>query len=139
MKKISNALYAPESYIAASPEVRAQVINGCGPGGWKVDLVPDTVYGLSIKEACNIHDWMYAVGTTLEDKKEADRVFLNNCLRLVNEQNSFWGKLLRTPRRARVYNYYLAVKAFGGPAFWSGKNRPENLIEIEGAPEPLPA
>lgn len=126
--KVDNTLYAPDSYQQALPSVREQVINGCGPGGWKVDLIPDTVYGLSIKEACNIHDWMYAVGRTIQDKEEADRIFLNNTLRLINRKGGILGRLLRHPRRVRAYEYYTAVKCFGGPAFWSGKNSTSDLM-----------
>lgn len=125
-------LYAPESYICASPEVRKQVTNGCGPGGWKVDLVPDTVWGLDISEACNIHDWMYTVGETVTDKAEADRVFLNNCLRLVDAGSKNW--ILRGLRRQAVKDYYDAVHYFGGAAFWAGKNDKKNLFETGLAP-----
>ena len=39
-----------------------RITNGCGPGGWKFDLVPDTIWGLSIKDECNNHDvdWHFA-------------------------------------------------------------------------------
>jgi len=119
-------LYAPESYVSAPPEVRAAVANGCGPGGWKVDIVPDTIWGLDISAACNIHDWMYAAGTTIADKDEADRVLLNNMLRLI-EAAGGW-RILRALRRHRARIYYEAVRHFGGPAFWAGKNRDTELI-----------
>ncbi len=124
-------LYAPASYIAASPEVRAQVVNGCGPGGWKVDIVPDTVWGLSISAACDIHDWMYATGATLADKDSADRVLLNNCLRLINAAGGW--RILRALRRRRARTYYEAVQHLGGPAFWANKNQVDELIPEEEA------
>jgi len=121
-------LYAPPGYVAASAEVRALVSNGCGPGGWKVDLVPDRIYGLNIRPACDIHDWMYAIGETVTDKAEADRVFLNNMLRLVAAAGGPW--LLGRLRRQRCRTYYEAVQHFGGPAFWEGKNDPTNIVEV---------
>lgn len=121
-------LYAPEIYVAASPEVRATVVNGCGPGGWKVDIVPDTIWGLNVTEACNIHDWMYTTGETIADKDEADRVLLNNLLRLIDAAGGCW--LIRKLRRLRAREYYEAVQHFGGPAFWAGKNDSANLITI---------
>lgn len=63
---------------------------------------------------------MYHVGQTVADKEEADRVFLNNLLRLI-EAGSGWLKMLR---RRRALDYYQAVVAFGGPAYWAGKNSP---------------
>lgn len=119
-------LFAPENYVWATPEIRAMVANGCGPGGWKIDLIPDTIWGLSITEACNIHDWMYTTGETLADKEEADRVFLNNILRLIDAADSIW--LLRKLRRIRAREYFEAVSHFGGPAFWDGKNDKKNLV-----------
>lgn len=129
LQRVGNVyLYAPESYITASPEVRAIAVNGCGPGGWKVDLVPDTIWFLDISAACNIHDWMYTTGDTLADKEEADRVFLNNMLRLIYGATGTSGRLLRNPRRIRAWEYYEFVQHFGGPAFWENKNEQKNLI-----------
>lgn len=116
-------LYAPERYWRLTEEIRAEITNGCGTRGLIGLLVPDTIWGLSIKAACNIHDWMYAVGETIEDKKEADRVFLNNMLRLID--NGWWW--LKKPRIIRARTYYNAVKICGGPAFWSGKNKNANM------------
>ena len=65
---------------------------------------------------------MYHVGQTVDDKQEADRVFLNNMLRLI-EDASGWLKCLR---RRRALKYYEAVVVFGGPAYWAGKNAPSH-------------
>ena len=119
-------LYTPTSYLNASEAVRQAVVNGCGTGGWKACLIPDTLWGMSISEACNIHDWMYYAGSSIKDKEEADRVFLNNMLRLIDD--SCW--VMKRLRRNRAYAYYLAVKMFGGPAFWEGKNSEDNLVEV---------
>ncbi|MDH3998052.1 MAG: hypothetical protein OET90_04355, partial [Desulfuromonadales bacterium] len=113
-------LYVPQSFQDAPEYVRAAVANGCGASGWKVDLVPDSLYRLDVSEVCDIHDWMYHQGETLADKDEADRVLLNNLLRKINAETSYaW---LRWLRRKRALKYYQAVAEFGGPAFWSGKN-----------------
>ncbi len=113
-------LYAPGDYWTATPDQRKRICNGCGTkglGGW---LVPDTLWGINITAACDIHDWMYHQGTTILDKKAADRVFLNNMLRTIGgEGNSV---LLKPVRRLRARSYYRFVRYFGGPAFWSGKN-----------------
>jgi hypothetical protein len=124
-------LWAPEQYHQASPEVRAQVCNGCGSAGWKGELVPDSIWFLNIREACCIHDWMYTVGITLDDKDAADRVFLNNMLRIIDAAGGMW--LLRDARRTAAHDYYDAVHLFGGPAFWAGKNRQENLTPLLAA------
>lgn len=120
-------LYAPEGYWQTLPEVLKQITNGCGTSGWKGALVPDTIYLLDIKPACNIHDYMYAAGLTLAAKKEADRVFLNNMLRIIDAAGGC--SLLRMLRRRRAKIYYEAVHHFGGPAFWDGKNEPQTVQE----------
>ncbi len=122
-------LFAPNDYIKSSKQVRARVVNGCGTGGWKGALVPETMYGLKITAACNIHDWMYLRGQTMADKEEADRVFLNNLLRLINFGSS-WG-WLKALRRRRALKYYHAVRLAGGPAFWDGKNNPDTQISAD--------
>lgn len=124
-KSIIN-LFAPKSYRTAPRHYRAAVANGCGTAGWKGTLVPDTIYGLRVTSACNIHDWMYHYGNTLADKDEADRVFLNNLLRLIN--GSTRCGLLRTLRRRRALKYYHAVRLAGGPAFWDSKNAADTII-----------
>jgi hypothetical protein len=113
-------LYAPPEYIAARPDVRAQVANGCGPGGWLGELVPETIWGVPVSAACDIHDWMYVMGKTQADKEEADDVFRNNLLRLISAAGGPWW--LRWLRQQRVLVYYEAVQHFGGPLFWQSKN-----------------
>jgi hypothetical protein len=116
-------LYAPEAYWKMLA-MGHQIGNGCGTEGLNGKLVPDTVWGLSITEACNIHDFMYVVGETIQDKEEADRVFLNNMLRII-EGRTKW-RWLSVLRGRRALTYYQAVHCFGGPAFWNGKN-PERI------------
>jgi hypothetical protein len=119
-------LYAPPEYWLLTPEEKARICNGAGPKGYGW-AVPDTLYGLSIRSAADIHDYMYHVGTTLADKLEADRVFLNNMLRIIGAKTHFkWLAWLRT-RRAN--KYYWAVDQFGGPAFWNEKN-PIQTMEV---------
>lgn len=111
-------LYAPESYRSASLEDKLATCNGCGTKGFGGWIVPDTLYGLSIEDCCDIHDWMYGEGRTNQDKEEADRTFKNNMLRKI-EQGSKWLSFLR---RRRAIKYYLAVVNFGGSAFWDNKD-----------------
>jgi len=127
---MKHALYAPPGYVNAPPEIK-RALNGCGTAGWKNYLVPDTILGLCVTPACNIHDWMYTVGDTLNDKQEADRVFLNNMVRLIENAGGWW--ILKRMRLNRAFLYYQAVKNFGGAAFWDGKNSESNLVLQEAA------
>lgn len=112
-----NGMVVPESYINATDEERAAVCNGCGTAGWKGKLVPDTIWGLPVRPACQVHDWMYHLGRTEQDKDEADMVFMRNLIRLINAH----GGWLAPIRRYRATTYYNAVAEAGGAAFWDGK------------------
>jgi hypothetical protein len=123
--KIKPYLYAPPAYWQMSAQKRARLVNGCGTRGIIGALVPDTIYFLSIREACNIHDYMYLIGETPEDRDFADLVFLYNLIRIIQAGTRF--KLLKLLRIRRARKYYNAVREFGGPAFWDDKNPPENM------------
>lgn len=112
-------LKAPAAYWQLSIEQHAEICNGCGARDG-ID-VPDTVYLLSIKRACNIHDYMYQVGTTAEEKIEADRTFLANMNAIIKKESVFF---LKGPRMVRAREYYLAVKYFGHDAFYNAKPIP---------------
>ncbi|HLD91499.1 MAG TPA: hypothetical protein VI911_10925 [Patescibacteria group bacterium] len=116
-------LYCEYNYETTASILREKETNGCGPGGWKFDLVPDSIWGCPITDACNIHDWMYHFGKVLEDKDRADRIFRNNMIRLINARTTNWfAKKLLLGRRLRMAEiYYEVVSHFGGPAFWNGK------------------
>jgi hypothetical protein len=121
-------LFAPKEYWTTPKEEIDRVAGGCGPGGVGDYFVPDTIYGLSVKPACRIHDFCYAIGETIADKDSADRIFLNNMLRIIIEVTKWW--ILRKLRIWRAYTYYKAVKRFGGPAFWNGKNSSKEEREV---------
>jgi hypothetical protein len=120
-------LWAPESYWT-DPRVN-EVTGGCGPGGIGDWFVPDSIWGVSITEACKRHDWMYFIGKTKEDKEEADRVFLNNMLRTIDNYKG-WSRFLNGFRRYRAITYYNAVSDLGGPAFWNDKNNDSEFKEV---------
>ena len=111
-------LFEPQSYKDAPPAEIRLICNGCGAANAKFDFVPDRIYRLKIGAACEIHDWMYHKGVTIQDKQEADRVFLNNLLRIIEAESN---RFMKPLRRRRALKYYSAVVDFGGPAYWSNK------------------
>ena len=119
-------LYAPQDYWKLSPDAHKEICNGCGPaGGWKRKYIPDHLLFISIKKACDIHDYMYFVGKTEADREEADRVFLNNMLRIVETESSFWWT--KALRRRLALDYYAAVRDYGAVYFWADKNSAETF------------
>ncbi len=118
-------------YIDCSAEYRElalddielfKIVNGCGAAGAKFDFIPDTIYGLPIKQACFVHDFEYHKGSTLEDKYRADFRFLCNMIAIINTE-SVWG--LKWIRRQRALVYYNSVCDLGYRAYWHGKVKPE--------------
>ena len=120
----SALLYAPVDYWALTPAAKAEICNGCGASGGR--RFPGHIWWLDITEACNIHDYMYHLGLTEQDREEADKAFLNNLLRII-EKDSVDFAIIKTLRRWRAMTYYGAVRDFGGPAFWDNKNKPGEM------------
>ncbi len=117
-------LFAPPEYWKLTDDERRQF--RCGPGrGILEKLVPDRILGVDVGPACGIHDFCYSQGRANQDKADADLIFLNNLIRLVETCGGYdW---LQKMRLRFAHDYYEAVSHFGGPAFWKGKNKPEEM------------
>ena len=113
-------------YEDASKKKRELICNGCGTGGWKGWLVPDTIYGLSVANACHVHDWMYHFGMADYGKKLADEMFLDNMYTII-DAHSWW---FRWVRKRRAYKYFLAVEYFGEKAYMANKNGVNEDIKV---------
>jgi hypothetical protein len=111
-------LTAPESfwYYSGFCNDLGGVINGCGPGGLGDLLIPDRVYGLNIKPACKIHDWMYTIYNDEFGFELANKIFLDNMIRINNSATK--NRLLKYLRSRRILKYYLAVRYFGRLFFY---------------------
>lgn len=119
-------LVVPPEWYTLTDEQKADICNGCGAKGSRLP-VPDTIYGLSIKRACDAHDLCYHLG---KDKDRSDAAFLVNVLLLI--QDAFyvapaWAKwtglafILRELRRVRAMTYYAAVSDLGWAAYRGAK------------------
>ncbi len=115
LRTTEQGLQAPVDYLLATKAYVDGIVNGCGPKGWKIDIVPDTIYGLSIAEACNIHDWMYEFGISLDDKRIADDIFLINLNKIIDDRGGFF--FIIWLRKQRAQKYYCLVDKFGERPF----------------------
>jgi len=109
-------LNAPQSYLHATDAAKALVCNGAGPKGWGW-AVPDTIYGLSIKPAADIHDWSYMTAKTDGERLKADLMFLQNMFVLILQRDratGWLGRRLLVPRLIRAILYFTAVWRLGG-------------------------
>jgi len=102
----------PVEFAAATAAQIAEVCNGMGPAGFGF-LVPDTMYGLDVSAAGDVHDWIYAHPTTTQ--ATADYTFLENMSAIIESESS-WG-LLKWLRKRRAKEYYWAVRAAGSNHF----------------------
>lgn len=105
-------LFVPEAYRKAKPAERARYCNGCGGAAtgrlsrlvnW---FIPQSIWGICVRPACDIHDWSYAHGL---GKKRSDLMFLFNLVILCSA-GSNW---LLLPRLIRCVIFYFAVVMFG--------------------------
>ena len=108
-------LFAPAAFWRLPESERVKL--RCGPGrGILERLVPETIYLLTITPACAIHDFMYKIGETDQDKVDADDVFLNNMIRIIEANTTNKQLMCLRLRRARIYygpSSFLAVLLFG--------------------------
>lgn len=114
-------LFAPRGFLNTPASQLEKMSNGCGSENALFDFIPDTNWGECIGATCIIHDYMYTVGHTIYAKEEADRVLLNNNLRII-ERVTGWRRLLKILMRRRALKMYEVVHVFGGPAFWADKD-----------------
>lgn len=120
----AGVIFAPASFKSAETKRLIEVCNGCGAASAKIDFVPDTIYGLYIGYCCHVHDWQYEEGKTEEDREEADRIFKNNMIRIIDRacKKRWFYRRIKWLMYVRANSYYKIVRSFGGAAFWSGKN-----------------
>ena len=96
---------APPLFWLLSPADLHVVSNGAGPWGWGW-AVPDSMWGLNITLAADVHDYMYSLPGS---KDETDTVFYKNLLAIIEHR----GGRLAFARRGWAWMYYQAVKHLG--------------------------
>lgn len=135
-------LWAPTEYWFLTEDEKAHY--KCGPGrGILEKLIPEKWYfgwplvkPLVITPSCSIHDFCYEWGPdTAEWKCTSDEGFGNNLVRQVEFAALHYSRLYYFVTRIRLryaHAGYLAVKKFGGPAFWNTRNKQEEMGFVNG-------
>ena len=104
-----------KGYTKLTVAQKDSICNGCGPSGWRANFVPNTFYGLSIKELCNIHDYDFSVYKTIKGFNIANDRLYNNFITYINAKSNWFMAILRR-RRAKTYCMFvesqLGVDAF---------------------------
>ncbi len=117
--KYADLLYAPDMYWKLTKAEKSEICNGVGPKGlgW---LFPNTNWLLDMSEAADIHDYMYNIGESLNDKREADNIFLENLILIINRESRY--EWVRKRRLCRAELMFQAVDKFGESAFFANKD-----------------
>ena len=111
-------LYAIHTaYSMADPGLVATIANGCGPGDWKIDLIPDHLGDVDLTDCCNQHDVLYHIGGTEADRKLADVLLYANIASAV----LMAGGPMVPLRMAAAAMYYKAVRSCGSQFFGRGQ------------------
>jgi len=104
-------------YEGLTKEEKDKICNGAGAAGdWRSAFIPNSIWGLSLLEAFNRHDYDYSIGNTIEGKWDADINLLINCIILILRENS--NMFLTYARMARAIKYFMAVHYEGDVAFY---------------------
>lgn len=104
----SKKLITPDTYLIATPEEKGLVVNTCGPEGFLNQIIPNTIFGSSVVEACNRHDWMLNEAKSKEELKVADSTFKHNLEVLTANPND--GPILRALKFLAIRIYFGAVR-----------------------------
>jgi len=108
----------------------AELFNGVGSqvgfiGKATYHLIPNTIWGLNITPASDIHDFDYteprefdSKEDALRHKAEADKAFYRNVRKLIDRKGG-WCKY---GRRVRAWTYYRVLRACGKESFLAGKD-----------------
>lgn len=111
-------LRAEDSFWTSSASQRAARCNGAGAAdGIKV---PTTMWGLSVREIFDIHDWDYHEGGDNTARTIADIRMLVNGHKLIEHRTTQLPgirNILCWLRGVRLNTYFRAVRDFGAPAF----------------------
>ena len=83
--------------------------NGCGAKGGV--NVPDTMWGVRVSAACNIHDIDWKNSTSYTDLVDANMAFRRNLEKILDEESA--NKLTLWLRLNRMSRYYRMVKLVG--------------------------
>ena len=140
---MSYKLFAPKEFWMMDWKRYIERCNGCGDDSTKsvtktIGFNMDFILGIKVRPACGIHDWQYAspkvigIEASHDHRMQCDRAFFNNLIRIVEfegERKNSW-RITRWMRRRMCSAYYLAVKHFGGTAYWESNNSSDEYREV---------
>lgn len=104
-------ILAPDSYWRASKEEIRQRSNGCGPPTFLSVFVSNSIWGVDVSKACEIHDYQYSKKMSSSKRKFADYIFKENLFKIID--NDGGGDIEKLLKKGIANIYYYAVRLFG--------------------------
>lgn len=104
-----------QDYDNLTDEQRAAVQNGCGGKGGSFR----PLHWFDLQPICNRHDYLYSVGTSWDDRLEADNYLLTAILGLGAHMR--WYNPKKWYYNFQAHVYYNAVRMFGAEFFGANK------------------
>lgn len=101
--------------LSQHPDYKPKKNCSCGAEDAMFDFIHDTVYGISIKKSCCIHDDRFTRGGTQDDFNHANHEFLSNMLIEIEEGAKWYHPTFLARRRAMTY--YEGVVRCGSSSF----------------------
>jgi len=111
--------------LSHHPDYKPKDNCSCGAENARFDFIPDTIYGISIKKSCCIHDDRFERGGNEEDFEQANREFLINMLEEIEEGIVWWKPTFLARRRA--IDYYEGVVRCGRSSFNFHEGEPDGI------------
>ena len=107
-----NKLIPPPGFDELTKEQRKEICNGCGPKGFGW-AVPDTIWLLKIRKACQYHDYRWYIATCYADLLDANELMIDDVQTLI-ETGKQWSWLVAMRKsRKRIYAKGIAIGAVG--------------------------
>jgi len=105
-------LRAPQDFDSS------KIVGGCGPGEWGNEFIPDSILGVAISPACDIHDYCYYLtGGTEEERTNADIELFANAFRILKQRSR---KIPLFFRCVVLGLYFMACVYGGGVTYGDG-------------------
>lgn len=135
-------LVVPDAWYGLHAWEREALMNGIGPDRWPAARRAAIDAATGLRAAADVHDVDYCIGRTERDRRDGDRRFLRNCLRIILADQGGWlGLVIRGAWRASfsralvAWWMYRALRRFGRQAFLAASKVDIAVRGVSARPE----
>ena len=111
--------------LSSHPDYKPKEGCSCGAENALFDFIPDTIYGISIRESCCRHDDRFERGGNLADFDHANLEFISNMLIQIEKGSKWYTPTFLARRRAMTY--YEGVVRCGKSSFNFHNGEPDGI------------